>query len=237
MDDIRFSDLIRRQPVNTASDGLPRKFLRTLRPSQAWLTFLLLTLSLLAVTGVLDGGDWFKTPYIHLLVTVSTITGMSMANVHIKSIFLHPLGIIFGIVCVFTASTSLIPDVPVTEKYWEVWLHLKHWYDVASGEGINRDLVPYSFAFGVQAWFLGYVGAWWTFRHNNVWVPIFTSGVSILTALSFLPGLFSIRFYIFVLMSMLLIAHMTTKISTVNWRISDAKLSKTDSLMIMQSAI
>ena len=237
MDDIRFSDLIRRQPVNAASDGLPRKFLRTLRPSQAWLTFLLLTLSLLAVTGVLDGGDWFKTPYIHLLVTVSTITGMSMANVHIKSIFLHPLGIIFGIVCVFTASTSLIPDVPLTEKYWEVWLHLKHWYDVASGEGINRDLVPYSFAFGILAWFLGYVGAWWTFRHNNVWVPIFTSGVSILTALSFLPGLFSIRFYIFVLMSMLLIAHMTTKISTVNWRISEAKLSKTDSLMIMQSAI
>lgn len=237
MDNVRFSDLINRQPSDTDSVGLIRKFLRALKPSQAWLTFLLLTLSLLAVTGVLDGGDWFKTPYIHLLVTLSTLMGMSLAKVPIKSIYLHPLGIIFGIICVFTATTSVISDVPMTEKYWEVWLHLKHWYDVASGDGINRDLVPYSFAFGILAWLLGYVGSWWTFRHNNVWVPIFTSGVSILTALSFLPGLFSIRFYIFVLMSMLLVAHMTTKISTMNWRISEANLSKTDSIMIMQSAI
>ena len=237
MNNVRFSDLINRQPSDTDSVGLIRKVLRTLKPSQAWLTFLLLTLSLLAVTGVLDGGDWFKTPYIHLLVTISTLIGMSLAKVPIKSIYLHPLGILFGIICVFTATTSVISDVPLMEKYWEVWLHLKHWYDVASGDGINRDLVPYSFAFGILAWLLGYVGSWWTFRHNNVWVPIFTSGVSILTALSFLPGLFSIRFYIFVLISMLLIAHMTTKISTMNWRISEANLSKTDSMMIMQSAI
>ena len=180
MNNVRFSDLINRQPGDTDSVGLINKFLRTLKPSQAWLTFLLLTLSLLAVTGVLDGGDWFKTPYIHLLVTISTLIGMSLAKVPIKSIYLHPLGILFGILCVFTATTSVISDVPLMEKYWEVWLHLKHWYDVASGDGINRDLVPYSFAFGILAWFLGYVGSWWTFRHNNVWVPIFTSGVSLL---------------------------------------------------------
>ena len=237
MSNRRISELIRGQYEEDDNVGFKVAIFHRVIPDHNWITLLLLTFSLLTVTGVLDSGDWFKTPFINTLVIASTITGFLAAKIKIKSIFIHPITIVFGICCVFTATGSLIVNVPLAEKYWEVWLHLKHWFIVASGDGINRDLVPYSFAFGLLSWILGYLGGWWTARHNNVWVPIFTAGISILTALSFLPGLFSVRFYIFVLLSMLLIAHMTTKIPTSNWRVSEAKLSKTDSFLIMQGAI
>ena len=68
------------------------------------------------------------------------------------------------------------------------------------------------------AWIAGFLGSWFIFRNNNVWVAVVLLGMAVLTNLSFLPDRFASRFFLFVFLAMLLVVRVSVIQNHERWR-------------------
>ena len=175
-----------------------QKVIAYFSPEQGWILLILLILAIFSVASVIDTANWVATPGLYWVIILGSLTGQLLSKVRLPSLLIHPISLTLGLLASLVIVTSLVKGVPYDEKILEVYLRLNHWYEIASGEGMNTDVLPYSAMIIFLAWLMSYTGTWWAYRHNNIWLPIVVAGVAILTSLSFLPAYFTSRFYIFV---------------------------------------
>ena len=205
-------------------------------PEQGWILLILLILAFFSVASVIDTANWVETPGLYWVIILASLTGQLFSRIRLPSLLIHPLSVTIGLLASLVSVTSLIKGVSFNEKIWEVCLRLDHWYEIASGEGMNTDLLPYSALILFLAWLMSYTGTWWAYRHSNIWLPIVVAGVAILTSLSFLPAYFTSRFYIFVFLCILLVAQMTTVKAMIRWKNEGTMFSRSDGWGALHSA-
>ena len=187
-------------------------------PSQGWATLGFLALMLVVVGNSITSAEWVETPGLVLLLILSAVAGMVLAKVRVPWFLLQPLGLLIGTVVVLW-RTSLVIDAPSSsDRVREMFTRLDIWYEAASSGGISTDLMPFTILLLAATWVLGFFSSWFVFRRDNVWIAVVLAGVVLLTNLSFLPDDFALRFFLFVLIAMLLIVRVSVIQRHEIWR-------------------
>ena len=178
----------------------------------------MLLLMLLVVGNSVTTAGWVDTPGLLFVIVSAAAAGLLLAKVRASSAVLHLAGLILGFVVVVWQGASLAEGSSLVEQIQSLWSRLHIWYDAARSGGISTDLLPFSVAILTAGWLLGYLGSWFTFRRNNVWPAVVLSGIAILTNLSFQPEALALRFFVFVLLAMLLVVRIGTIQRQEEWR-------------------
>ena len=215
------SELPRRGPGDSPPAGwrqIASVWLRRYSPSQGWATLGFLALMLVVVGESITSARWVETPGLVLLLVLSAMAGMVLAKVRARWYLLQTLGLLVGGLVVLW-RTSLVIDAPSTsERVREMFDRLDVWYEAATSGGISTDLMPFTALLLSATWLLGFFGSWFVFRRNNVWFAVVMSGVVLMTNLSFLPDDLALRFFMFMLLAMLLIVRVSVVQRHEIWR-------------------
>jgi len=215
------SELPRRGPDDSPPTGwrqIASVRLQRFSPSQGWATLGFLALMLVVVGESITSARWVETPGLVLLLVLSAMAGMVLAKVRARWYLLQTLGLLVGGLVVLW-RTSLVIDAPSTsERVREMFDRLDVWYEAATSGGISTDLMPFTALLLSATWLLGFFGSWFVFRRNNVWIAVVMSGVVLMTNLSFLPDDLALRFFMFMLLAMLLIVRVSVVQRHEIWR-------------------
>ena len=187
-------------------------------PREGWDSFALLTVAMGVVAFTVGEAGWVETPGLLLVVLLSVVTGLLLAKSRAAGPVLFLAGLVVGYVVVAWQTTSLVEDQSIAGRFSEMWERLGLWYEAAATGGISTDLLPFTFVLLSITWLLGFVSSWFLFRRGNVWVGSVLGGMAILTNLSFLPEGFSSRFFLFMLLAMLLVARIGVLKLQDQWR-------------------
>ena len=186
------------------------RLLQRVSPREGWDTFLLMFVAVGISAWVVREGDFVATPGLMGVIFLASLTAMLAAKIR-GLIWPIPLigGLLLGILVATYQTATLVEGRSALTGMIPVWERVREWYDVAVTGGISRDLLPSTLFLLYLAWLLGYVSSWFLFRWNNVWIGLLLSGVSLLTTLSFLPESFDSRFFVFIVIAMLLVARVS----------------------------
>ncbi len=196
----------------------PANWLERLTPKQGWDTFALAVATIGVAAWTVREANWVETPGLMLVVLLSSLTGLLLAKVRAPWPLLHVAGLSIGLLVATWQTTWLLQGQSLVDEMREVWDRTAAWYEVAGSGGINTDLLPSTLFLLSLAWLLGYVSSFFLFRNTNVWVCLILGGVSVLTTLSFLPDVFASRFFLFLLLAMLLLARVSVVQRQDEWR-------------------
>ncbi|MCH7801002.1 MAG: hypothetical protein IIC24_05585 [Chloroflexi bacterium] len=225
------------------SSDLPPKhpllvFYDRFSPSQGWATFALLMLLLLIVGNSITTGDWVETPSLTSILFASALTGLLFAKLRYPWFLMMPLGVVSGTVVVLWQSASLADiEGSLIDRLGELFTRLDAWYEAATTGGISTDLMPFSILLISSAWILGFFSSWFIFKNNNTWFAVVFGGTAMLTNLSFLPERFSSRFFIFVLVAMILVVRMSIVQRHEIWRRVSFSFSTTSGWLTLHATL
>ena len=187
-------------------------------PSQGWITYAILLAALLVVAQEVSRAEWTETPGLMQIAVWSSLTGLILAKTRIFWLLQHLLGLSVGFVVVIWQASSIVQGEPLPTQVQQVWSRSYAWYEAATSGGISTDLIPMSIGLLTLSWILGYLGSWFIFRRNNVWVAVVVGATALLTHLSFLPDTFSLAFFVFMFLAILLVARMSIVQRQQSWR-------------------
>ena len=234
---VKLSSLISQNPIHPQVISVKGKTFKILSPAKGWILFFVLLLSYYSVVSVIDSARWVETPWIYLNVTIAAYIGAIASKIKFQPVLIICCCFILALIGAILSSASLIPEISIVEKVKEVFYRLEYWYDIASGEGMSTDLLPYSFLLIFLTWVMAIVGSWFTFKYGNIWIPILISGLALLTSLSFLPERFGPRFYIFAFLCIILLGQMTAINSMSKWKQSGVSYDAQFGWKVFRSSI
>ena len=201
---------LRRNPVVQA-------FLRY-SPSQGWATFAILLITLLIVAESVNVAEWVDSDGLTAALLWSAVVGLGLSKLRAPWFVLMPVGLLLGVAVVLWQASRGVEGDSVWARGEETVTRLDVWWEAATGGGISTDLLPFFVMLLVVAWIVGFFGSWFIFRRSNVWVAVVLLGTAVLTNLSFLPASFASRFFLFVLLAMVLVVRMSIVQQQDRWR-------------------
>ena len=234
---------ILRQRGATARGDTDRHFLLRLNdrlsPAQGWSSLLILLGALLMLSMSVSDGSWVPTPGLATLLFWSAIAGLALARAPIHAIILYPIGIAIGAALVIWRALSQTDADALSAALPEIWSRLSVWYEAATSDGISTDLLPFTVGILALAWVVGYTSAFFLFRSSNAWIAVVLGGTAILTNLSFLPPTlnFSSKFFLFTLLSMLLIVRVNEVQKQTDWRRRGVRFEMVSSWLTLHSIL
>ena len=206
-------------------------------PSQGWAMFVFLVAALLIVGNSVTAADWVETPSLAAILLWGATAGLLLSKVKAPAAAGHLAALVIGSVVVVWQTASLVDDRSLAGQIREMWHRLQDWYEAATSGGISTDLLPLTLMILTTAWLLGYLSSWFIFRRNNPWVAVVLLGIAILTNTSFLPDQFALRFFVFVLLAMLMIVSMSIVQKQEEWRASNVGFNQSTGWMTLHAAV
>ncbi|MFC1935528.1 DUF4129 domain-containing transglutaminase family protein [Chloroflexota bacterium] len=182
---------------------------RLLLPNQGWVTFLLLSMVVLSVTWSVMSARWTEVPQLPSIALAGLVTGLALAKIRFHGLVLQGVALVMGSLAVLWFGVQFVEADTWGIGVRELGKRLGLWFDAAVTDGVSTDSLPFAAALVAATWLLGYLCAWFTFRHRNIWVPLILAGIGILTNLSYLPSRHWPFLFMFLLFAMLTLAWMS----------------------------
>ena len=184
-------------------------WVKWLTPRQGWTTFALWLATAGVVAWTVRGAGWVETPGLMPVVFLSSAAGLLLSKIRARRGLMHFAAFGLGLVFVFWQTLSLIEAQPLDQRVGVFWGRLSTWYEAARTGGLTTDLLPLAIAVTAAFWLLSYVGAWFIFRRNNVWIGLLLLGTIFMTTREYTSDSSAGGFYLFLFASMLLVARVT----------------------------
>ena len=206
-------------------------------PSQGWATFGLLIVTLLIVGESVEAAEWVDSTGLTALLLWSAVVGLALAKVRTSWILLIPAGMIIGALSLMWIAVGSVDGANMAERIRDTSQRLDVWWEAASGGGISTDLLPFLVMLLSISWVVGFLGSWFIFRRNNVWIAVVLLGTAILTNLSFLPDSFIPRFFLFVFFAMLLVVRMSIIQKHETWKRLSIKFNASSGWLTLHATL
>lgn len=187
-------------------------------PSQGWATLIILLITVIMVADSINAADWVDSEGLTAAIVWSAIVGLALAKIRAPWYAMIPAGLAIGAVVVVWQAAQTVEAESLSGRFIEGYERLAVWWEAATTDGISTDLLPFYIALLTTAWIAGFLGSWFIFRNNNVWVAVVLLGMAVLTNLSFLPDRFASRFFLFVFLAMLLVVRVSVIQNHERWR-------------------
>ncbi|MEE8443364.1 MAG: hypothetical protein V3S37_06390, partial [Dehalococcoidia bacterium] len=147
-----------------------RPLLRLLLPNQEWVTFLLLFGVVLSVAWSVMSADWTEIPHLPSVAFAGMVTGLILARIPFNGLVLQGIALLIGPLTILWFAVQIVGTTIWSNGSREVAERLWQWFQAATNNGISTDPLPFATALLVSFWLLGYLCAWFAFRHKNIWV-------------------------------------------------------------------
>ncbi len=178
--------------------------------SEDWLTFVLVSATILIVVRLVEVVQWVETPFISFMAILGALLGLLTSRSSRKTWQMHLLAILVGVTAAYMQGTGLVEAEALISRFGELNSRLITWLGVLFGNGISPDPVPFALMLSVLAWAGGYIAAWAYFKKGKVWPAILVSTVGLVVTLTYLPNQYLLYVLPYLLVTMLLIARHTS---------------------------
>jgi transglutaminase-like putative cysteine protease len=178
-------------------------------PSEGWVTFALLLLSVMLAVWSVGDVQWVATPGLYLLALCGVVLGLVLAKIRFNGWVLAIGGILLGIYLTLYQLTGLVEGVTSLDRHAEVANRLFIWARAfVSGSAIS-DTLPFSFLLLLTSWVAGFICSWSFFRRHNIWGAVLPSGiVMVVNITNLLPGAQRLPLYLYLFVVCLLVARL-----------------------------
>jgi transglutaminase-like putative cysteine protease len=178
-------------------------------PSEGWVTFVLLLLSVMLAVWSVGSVGWVPTPGLYLLALWGVVLGLLLAKIRFDGWLLAISGLLVGICSSFYQLTSLVEGATTLDRYIEVGNRLFIWGQAFVNGNVASDTLPFSFFLLFASWLAGFICSWSFFRKHNIWGAVLPSGiVMIVNITNLLPGAQRLPLYLYLFVVCLLVARL-----------------------------
>jgi transglutaminase-like putative cysteine protease len=192
--------------------------IQAFRPSDGWVSVVLLALNLLTIVWSVERANWAPTPNLAYVILLAMLTGLVLSRVPIWTVLLLPVGLAIGLLVTAWQLTSFQDAGVEPASAAELWQRLDLWRDAAISGSINIDPVPFAFGLVAATWLSGYLAAWVFFRYRNFWGVFILGGAGLLSNLTYLPDTASIDLAIYLITALLLVGRVQAVRRRREWR-------------------
>lgn len=227
----RMDDSERRAP-------LPLELYLRRVPVQDWITFILLGVMLVAVGWAVQLSGWGDLPSLYPTLLLGWLAGFIASRSSLPTALKIVLAMVVGFAVVMWQGSIPAEGSNVADRARDAWDRFWVWITIAREGGVSNDSVPFALMFMTASWITAYGITALTFRVRNPWTPIVLLAVGLMSNLSFRPGLHEQTFFIFIIASIALFAHLTAVRRMDRWNARGVKyppamawLSMTDGLV------
>jgi transglutaminase-like putative cysteine protease len=178
-------------------------------PSEGWVAFLLLLLSVMLAVWSVGSVHWVPTPGLYLLALWSVVLGLLLAKIRFNGWLLAIAGLLLGLYLSFYQLTSLVEGATSLDRYAEVGSRLLTWGRAFVDGNASVDTLPFSFFLLLTSWLAGFICSWSFFRKHTILGAVLPSGIVIIFNLTNLPpGAQKLPFYLYLFVVCLLVARL-----------------------------
>ena len=179
-------------------------------PSEGWVTFLLLLLSVMLAVWSVGSVQWVAaTPGLYLLALWGVVLGLLLAKMRFNGWVLAIGGLLLGIFLSFYQLTSLVEGAASLDRYAEVANRLFIWARAFVNGNAISDTLPLSCLLLFSSWLVGFICSWSFFRRHNIWGAVLPSGIiMVVNFTNFLPGAQRLLLYPYLFVVCLLVARL-----------------------------
>ena len=196
-------------------------FLSQLRkgPSEGWITFTLLLLSVMVAIWSVGSAHWAPTPGLYVLALWGVALGLLLAKMRFRGWLLIISGLLVGICLSLYHVASLVEGPTSLDRFADVGGRLITWgRDFASGEASSDPLLVI-FLFLLGSWLVAFICSWSLFRKHNIWGAVLPSGIMIVANLAIIPpGSQKLPLYLYLLTVCLLMARLFVLEREHDWK-------------------
>lgn len=186
--------------------------------SESLLTFLLLALvQVSAVRAVQDAG-WLAQPWVLAWVSFfALLTGFAFARLRAPAEFLHLASLLVGALALAYEGASTLAKGSLADRVANIADRIFIWLRITREGGIGTDNMLFLLFLAALAWFIGYIGAYAAFKHNNAWLHIVGAGVALVVTVSYAENV-SGYFFLFTPAAVLLLVQLHASRRERAWR-------------------
>jgi transglutaminase-like putative cysteine protease len=202
-------------------------------PSEGWVTFILLLLSVMAAIWSMGRAHWAPTPGLYLLALWGVVLGLLLAKMRFRGWLLAINGLLVGICLSLCHLASLVEGPTSLDRFADVGSRLFTWGRAfASGE-VSSDPLLVIFLFLVMSWLVGFISAWSLFRKHNIWGAVLPSGIMIVANAAILPsGAHKFPLYLYLFIVCLLMARLFVLEREHDWNQRSVQRRHLDSVLL-----
>jgi transglutaminase-like putative cysteine protease len=202
-------------------------------PSEGWLTFLFLLLSVMVAVWSVGRAQWAPTPGLYPLALSSVVLGLLLAKIRIKGWLVAISGLLIGIYLSFHQLTSLAGGATSLDQYADVGNRLLMSAKALVGSDVGSDTLLISFFLLFISWLAGFICSWSFFRKHNIWGAVLPSGVVIVTNLTILlPGAQKLALYLYLFLVCLLVTRLFVLEREHDWNQRSVQRRQLDSVLL-----
>jgi transglutaminase-like putative cysteine protease len=211
--------------------SLPQQVLKG--PSEGWITFLLLLLSVMLAVRSVGSVEWVPTPGLYLLALAGMLLGLLLAKTRFNGWLLVGGGVLLGIFLVFIQLAGLVESATGLARYAQIGNRLFVWGQAFVHGEVKCDTLPLSFFLLFISWLAGFVCSWSFFRKHNIWGAVLPSGIVMVISLANLtPGAQRLPLYLYLLVVCLLAARLFVLERKHDWDRRNVRRSPPDSPLV-----
>lgn len=147
------------------------------------------------------------------------LSGWALARMPWRQAFAHLLGLAGAWSATTLLYAGFLPGPSIVAQFHALVTRIGQWFAAAMSDGASTDNLLFAYSMALLAWFLGYAGAWGTFRFMVAWPAIVPTGAALLLNLSYSPPDLLPLVYAFLLASFLLLMRVDSLRHVASWRL------------------
>lgn len=202
-------------------------------PSEGWVTFVLLLLSVLVTVWSLGSAQWAPAPGLYGMALLAVLVGLVLAKMPFRGWLLAVSGLLLGVLLSFFQLTSLVEAAAISDRFAEVGNRLFVWGRAFVGGDVNPESLLVSLFLLLTLWLVGFICSWSFFRKHNILGAVLPSGLVMIVNLTILPpGAQRLPLYLYLLIVCLLVGRLFVLEREHDWNQRSVQRRQLDSLLV-----
>ncbi|MBI4673723.1 MAG: hypothetical protein HY741_18905 [Chloroflexi bacterium] len=209
---------------NFRPDARPTRRGLPLNLHEGWVAGILLAIMLVIVTASVATANWTDGLW---LTSYAALGGMLfgglVARLRLNGLFALFLAAIVGTAFVMWLVGDMVnapPDATWNERVVLIEDRIDQWLVRVLAGGLGTDAFVFLCVMCAVGWFVGYVGAWFVFRHHQPWGAILPAGAALLVNIFYAPPQSGAYLMVFMLAALLLLVRTTLLKRQETWATS-----------------
>jgi transglutaminase-like putative cysteine protease len=188
-----------------------------LRTYEDGITLVLLLGLLASVAWSVQLAGWLEGPNTQVTVMLGSIVGAMAARHRLNWPISPVVAFAIGWVVVFWQAGEGANGDNIIATSKDIWERFFLWLDAARNDGISRDSLPFQVMLLAVSWLISFASAWILFKFRNAWITVTMLGMAIIINLSYRQGQYEYTLYLFLAISVVLFAHVTSVQRAAGW--------------------
>lgn len=211
---------------------------------EGWLSFFLLVVIITTVAWNMHIADWTEgLTNLYLAGVVSLFVGLLLAKSIFPALIAHCFSLVYGWFTLGIIVGRMVDADSWRERLTTLGERTVTWLTKATSGGTSRDTLMFVLFLAALFWLLGYLAAWYTYRHPRLWRALLPGGLTLLINTYIYnyytngPASLTPSVLIFVIASLLYTVRSNIYLRQLEWKSAQVRYDSEISLDFMRAGV